>query len=65
MNTYLTYSCIYISALRQDDFCPEEVQYSSMPTMSKHILEAMLPGVKVNEESMHEGDSYRYHLAFQ
>ena len=26
----------------QDNFCPQDVQYSSLPTLSKDVLHAML-----------------------
>ena len=40
----------------QDDFCPEDVLYSSLPTLSKNVLRTMLPDVELNEISLHEGE---------
>ena len=48
--------CIYAYNNFQEDFCPEDVQYSSLPILSKDLLRAMLSNVKVNEISLHEGD---------
>ena len=41
----------------QIDFDPESIGFTSFPTMSKHIVDAMLPGQdgKVHKISMHEG----------
>ena len=63
--TYLTYNYIFyifillmhIKVFRsQDCVCPEDMQYSSLPTLSKDILSAMLPDVAVNYICLHEGD---------
>ena len=47
---------IYYTYTLQDSFRPEEVPNSSFQTTSKHVMEAMLPGIEIYEESMHEGD---------
>ena len=47
----------------QDCFCPEDVQNSSLPTLSKDILREMLPDIEVNETSLHEGDGCMRDLA--
>ena len=39
----------------QEKFCPEDVQYSSLPTLSKDVLSSM-PDVELHEISLHEGD---------
>ena len=41
----------------QIDFDPENIRFNSFPTMSKHIVDAMLPGQhgEVHKISMHEG----------
>ena len=57
---------------QQIEFDPESIGFKSLPTMSKHIVEAMLPGQhgEVHKISMHEGgifDMYlhiRYKLAY-
>lgn len=41
----------------QDGFSSEDVPYSSLPTLSKDVLRAMLPDVEINEISLHEGDA--------
>ena len=49
----------------RDCFCPEDVQYSSLPTFSKDVLRAMLPSVEINAISLHEGDGCTCDLACQ
>ena len=41
----------------QIDFDPESIGFKSFPTLSKHIVDAMLPGQhgEVHKISMHEG----------
>ena len=39
----------------QDNFCPEDVPYNSLPTLSRDVLRAMLPDVELHEMSLHEG----------
>ena len=48
--------CTYAYNSFQEDFCPEDVPYSSLPTLSKSVLRAMLPDVEIHEISLHEGD---------
>ena len=39
----------------QPSFCADDVPYRTLSTMSKEILQAMMPGVEVYEADMHEG----------
>jgi len=39
----------------QDGFCPREVEFRSLQTMSKAMMDRMLPDAKVNVISLHEG----------
>jgi hypothetical protein len=39
----------------QPSFAAEDVPYRSLPTMSKDILQAMMPGVHIYEADMTEG----------
>ena len=39
----------------QDGFCPREVEFRSLQTMSKAIMDRMLLDAKVNVVSLHEG----------
>ncbi len=47
---------IYVSFI-QDDFNPRDTNFNTMHTMSKRIVDAMLPGLegKVYKASLHEG----------
>ena len=40
-------------------------QYSSLPTLSTDVLRAMLPGVKINQITLHEGNGCTCELACQ
>ena len=46
----IVHICLYI----QDCFCSQDMQYISLPSLSKDVL--MLPGVQVHEKCLHEGD---------
>jgi len=39
----------------QPSFRADDVPYRTLSTMSKEILQAMMPGVEVYEADMHEG----------
>ena len=41
----------------QDGFCPTDVQFRSLPSMSEAMMQRMLPGVTINKVSLHEGIS--------
>ena len=43
----------------QEKFCPEDVQYSSLPTLSKDVLSSM-PDVELHEISLHEANMHKY-----
>ena len=43
----------------QDTFCPEDVPYNSLPTLSRDVLRAMLPDVELHEMSLHEGHEFK------
>ena len=46
---------LYTNNLLQDAFCPREVEFRSLQTMSKAVMDRMLPDAKVNVISLHEG----------
>jgi len=43
----------------QDGFCPREVEFRSLQTMSKAMMDRMLPDAKFNVISLHEGTCTR------
>ena len=52
---YVTYFCTDAYKSFLDCFFPEDVQYSSLPTLSKDVLRTMLPDIEINEISLNEG----------
>ena len=55
---YLAYIYLIMNFyFEQIDFDPESIGFKSFPIMSKHIVDAMLPGQhgEVHKISMHEG----------
>ena len=48
--------CIYMF---QDNFCPEDIPYNSLPTLSRDVLRVMLPDVELHEMSLHEGHEFK------
>jgi hypothetical protein len=52
------------NCFEQIDFDPESIGFKSFPTMSKHIVDAMLPGQhgEVHKISMHEGGLFDMYM---
>ena len=54
-NCVMCVMCVIYFYPIQDGFCPTDVEFRSLQTMSKQMMNRMLPEAKVNVISLHEG----------
>ncbi len=62
MMLHVMYTLAMYVSLTKGDFNPRDINFNTMCTMSKRIVEAMLPGLegKVYKASLHEGMNIFY-----